>query len=114
VAFSDLGELFDKGKLKPLDTLTAETRAMLAGLEVIVKNAEAGDGHLEVVHKIKVWDKLKALELLARHLRLLEPEGQPPVAPQQLIIRIQPAPHHAPPDGQMGSRTVLSLPKVTP
>lgn len=72
LAFSDVRALFDaNGKLKPLHTLTAEEAACIAGLEVIIKNAEAGDGHMDTVHKIKVWDKSKNLEMLAKHFALL-------------------------------------------
>lgn len=72
LAFSDVRALFDtNGKLKPLHTLTAEEAACIAGLEVIVKNAEAGDGHMDTVHKVKVWDKSKNLEMLAKHFALL-------------------------------------------
>lgn len=72
LAFSDVGSLFDeKGKLRPLHEMTREERSAIAGLEVIVKNAEAGDGHTDTVHKVKVWDKTRALEQLAKHFGLL-------------------------------------------
>lgn len=72
LAFSDVGTLFDEnGKLRPMHTMTREERAAIAGLEVIVKNAEAGDGHTDTVHKVKVWDKVRALEQLAKHFGLL-------------------------------------------
>ncbi len=72
IAFSDLRELFtDWGALKPLHELTAEQAAMVASFEVVKKNLYAGDKKTDTVHKIKVWDKLKALELLAKHLNLL-------------------------------------------
>lgn len=71
LAFSDVRNLFNAdGSLKPLHTLTPEDSACIAGLEVIIKNAEAGDGHMDKVHKIKVWDKSKNLENLAKHLGL--------------------------------------------
>src|SRR3990167_5308167 len=72
LAFSDVRTLFDaRGKLKPLHTLTPEEAACIAGLEVIIKNAEAGDGHTDTVHKIKVWDKPRTLEMLGKHFALL-------------------------------------------
>jgi hypothetical protein len=43
----------------------------LFGLEVIVKNAKGGDGHTDKVHKIKLWDKTRALEALAKHFGLV-------------------------------------------
>lgn len=72
VAFSDLRTLFDeKGDLRPLHTLTADQAACIAGVEVVIKNAKAGDGVTDTVHKIKIWDKPKALEMLAKHFGLL-------------------------------------------
>ena len=71
-AFSDIGALFDeRGKLKPIHTLPAEARSTIASVEVIVKNAAGGDGHTDVIHKVKLWSKDKALELLAKHFSLL-------------------------------------------
>lgn len=72
LAFSDVRQLFDNdGNLKPLHTLSAEDSACIAGLEVIIKNAEAGDGKTDKVHKIKIWDKTKTLDSLAKHFGLL-------------------------------------------
>ena len=83
VAFSDLRGLFDEqGNLKPIKELTDEQAAMLASVEVVRQNLTSGDGTQEWVHKVKSWDKLKALEMLARHLKLLnenskEADGRP-------------------------------------
>lgn len=72
LAFSDMRLLFDAdGRLKPIHTLNADEAACIASLEIIVKNAEAGDGHMDTVHKLKVWDKSKNLEMLAKHFALL-------------------------------------------
>lgn len=72
IAFMDIRTFFDDaGNLRPIPQLTAEQGCSLASLEVIVKNAEAGDGHTDRVHKFKLWDKLKALESLAKHFGLL-------------------------------------------
>lgn len=72
LAFADLGALYDEqGNLKPLHQLTPEQRAPLAGLETVIKNAAAGDGHTDTVLKVKTWDKVRALEQLAKHFGLL-------------------------------------------
>ena len=39
-------------------------------MEVIIKNAEAGDGVTDRIHKIRVVDQVKPLELLAKHFGL--------------------------------------------
>lgn len=72
LAFADLRRLFDEhGNLKPINQLTADEAACLAGFEVIKKNAEAGDGVIDTIHKVKVLDKTRSLEMLAKHFALL-------------------------------------------
>lgn len=72
IAFQDIRLLHDeKGNLKPIHLLPDEAAAFVAGLEVIKKNAEAGDGVIDTVHKVKVVDPIKALEMLAKHFGLL-------------------------------------------
>jgi phage terminase small subunit len=72
LAFVDLRGFFDPaGNLKPIHELTAEQGSALAGLEVIKKNAAAGDGIIDTVHKFKVWDKTRTLEALSKHFGLL-------------------------------------------
>lgn len=61
----------EQGNLKPMSELTAEQGSALAGFEAIIKNAQAGDGQTDTVHKIKFWDKTRALEALAKHFGLL-------------------------------------------
>lgn len=71
LAFSDLRGLFDAvGNLRPIHELSSEQAASIASLEVIKKNAEAGDGVVDTVHKLKVWDKVKALDILSKHFGL--------------------------------------------
>ena len=72
VAFSNIGEFFDEhGNLKPMHELTEEQRAVLAVREVIRTDMNAGGGHVHEGYKIRLHDKLKALELLAKHFALL-------------------------------------------
>jgi len=72
IGFFDVRSLFhSNGRLKGMHELSAEQGAAIASLEVIVKNAEAGDGHQDVVHKLKVWDKPRVLEMLGKHFGLL-------------------------------------------
>jgi hypothetical protein len=60
-----------EGRLKKPSELTAEQGAALAGFEVLIKNAKAGDGQSDEIHKIKLWDKTRALEALAKHFGLV-------------------------------------------
>lgn len=72
LSFSDVRALFDAtGNLKPLKDLTAEEAAAIASLEVVKKNLTAGDGQMDTVIKVKVWDKTRSLEMLAKHFALL-------------------------------------------
>ena len=72
LAFCDAREFFDQdGNIKPVKEWSAEMGAMVQQFEIVVKNAVAGDKHQDVVHKIRIWDKPKALELLAKHFALL-------------------------------------------
>lgn len=72
LAFIDMrGYYDDLGNLKPIQELSDDQGAALAGMEVIIKNAEAGDGVTDRIHKFKVWDKTRALEMLAKHFKLL-------------------------------------------
>lgn len=73
LAFTDARQFFDEaGNLVPVKDLTAEQGSILSSFEIIKKNAEAGDGLIDTVHKFKVWDKTKALEMLAKYFGLLQ------------------------------------------
>lgn len=73
LALVDARDFYDeRGNVKPLSELTASQGAALQSIEVIVKNAKAGDGVTDEIHKIKLWDKPKALDILAKHFGLLK------------------------------------------
>jgi phage terminase small subunit len=77
LAFSDVRELFtEQGDLKPLRDLTPEQSAAIASVEVLIKNAKAGDGQTDTIHKIRLWDKSKTLDTLAKHFNLLTEQVQ--------------------------------------
>jgi phage terminase small subunit len=72
LSFSNVQDLFDEvGNFRPIQTLTREQAACIASLEVIKKNAVAGDGMIDTIHKVKVWDKTRSLEMVAKHFKLL-------------------------------------------
>ena len=73
LAFADLRKLFDaNGNLRSIHELDDEAAASIASIEVVKKNLAAGDGQTDTVHKLKVWDKTRSLEMLAKHFGLLE------------------------------------------
>lgn len=72
LGFQDIRKLFDEaGNLKPLHQLDDDAAAMVAGVEVVKKNLAAGDGQVDTVHKVKVVDPVKPLEMLAKHFGIL-------------------------------------------
>jgi phage terminase small subunit len=72
LSFANVRTLFGPdGNLRPITELTLEECSAVASIEVIKKNVAAGDGKVDVVHKVKLQDKVKSLELLAKHYQLL-------------------------------------------
>jgi phage terminase small subunit len=72
LATVDIRSYYDAlGNLKPMSELTPEQGAALAGVETLKRNVTAGDGVMDTVYKIKLWDKTRALEMLAKHFALL-------------------------------------------
>jgi phage terminase small subunit len=72
IAFLDVRGFYDAaGNLKLPSELTEDQGAALQAFEVLKKNVAAGDGHIDTVHKIRLWDKTRALEMLAKHFALL-------------------------------------------
>ena len=73
VAFANMRDYWTRaGDAKHPKDLSVDEGAALAGFEVLIKNAKAGDGITDTIHKFKLLDKVRALELLAKHLRLLD------------------------------------------
>jgi len=72
VGYFDIGQVFARnGDLIPMHELPPAVRAGIASVEVVMKNAAAGDGKVDRVLKIRTTDKVPALGLLARHFALL-------------------------------------------
>ena len=73
LAYSDIGALLDDhGNLRPIRAWPREIRAAVGQVEVVRRNVDSGDGHTDDVLKVRLWDKPRALELLAKHLGLLK------------------------------------------
>ena len=45
-----------QGNATPIPDLAEADAGLIGGFEVIVKNAEGGDGHTDKIHKIKTRD----------------------------------------------------------
>lgn len=72
IAFCDPRAFYHPdGRVKAIHELSAEQASTLASFELVMKNAKAGDGIVDDVLRFKTNDKLKALEMLAKHFALL-------------------------------------------
>ena len=71
VAFALRSSMWKDGQLLPFDQWPADALALLEGFEVVIKNAAAGDGHTDVVHKVHLAKKMPALVELLKHFGLV-------------------------------------------
>ena len=86
IGFSNIGEFFDAdGHLRPIHELTAEQSAQLS--TVTKKGRKGMGGADETVYTIRLWDKLRALELLAKHFGLLNQRGTVSTSNDDEILR---------------------------
>jgi hypothetical protein len=72
LAYFDVRDLFrPDGSLKPINEMPEDARRAIMGFEVTKRNLTAGDGEQEDVVKVKLADKNKSVETLARVLGML-------------------------------------------
>ena len=90
LAHSDLRKFYDEhGNLLPIHELPDDLAACIASIEVVKRNLTSGDGKQEFVYKIKLWNKVQALELLGRHQGLFR-ENPPSDAPDVPAFTLPP------------------------
>jgi phage terminase small subunit len=80
IAFSDLRNFFDEnGNLKNISDLGDAEAAALSSIEVEEGKAGVSETGVVMCHtkKLKLWDKVKNLEMLAKHFKIFEDNGQP-------------------------------------
>lgn len=53
--------------LREIKAMPAEIAACIASIKVRTENLTAGDGQQDTTIEIKLWDKMKALDLCAKH-----------------------------------------------
>jgi phage terminase small subunit len=81
IAFADIRLLYDEhGNLKPLNEMDADTAAALASIEI----EERGEGGR--IRKVRLADKIKALDMLMRHLGLYETDNTQKANPLQALL----------------------------
>ncbi len=79
IAFGDIKNLFDDdGQLRPISELEDEVSASIAGIETAEENQAVAEETFKSVkvRKVKGWDKLKALDMLSKHLGLYEKDNE--------------------------------------
>lgn len=79
IALMDPKDLFERhGKssryftLREINAMSPEMRACIASVKVKTENLTAGDDKQDTTVEIKLWDKMKALELCAKHFKWVE------------------------------------------
>ena len=65
----------DQGNILPTSEWTPEMGQQVSKIESVVKNVAAGDGHVDTVLKISIWDKMKALEQLVLKISIWDKMG---------------------------------------
>jgi hypothetical protein len=78
----DISLLFDaQGRLKPIHQMPIEVRRAIESVEIVRRNLTTGDGTQEHVYKVKLINKGRMQELLARHVGLFDGpvDDRPPV-----------------------------------
>lgn len=79
IGFSDLRQAFDGGRLLHPGEWPDDAAAAISSVEVVTRSI--GDGEVEHVHKIKLWDKRAALVDLGKHLGMFRTPGDAPDNP---------------------------------
>lgn len=73
IAMTDISVAFnERGELKPLKDIPKSVRRAIASVEIEQLFEGFGRDRTQIGYtkKVKLWDKLKALELLGKHLKL--------------------------------------------
>jgi phage terminase small subunit len=72
IAFVSADELYEAdGSVKPIDKMSAAARSAISQLSILKQNVTAGDGKMDTVLNVRLNDKLRALEMLAKRCGLL-------------------------------------------
>lgn len=87
IAFSDVRKIFrPDGELIRIAELSDDAASCIAGCDLVT--VSRGEGVVEYVAKIKLADKLKALELAGKHLGLFRDNTQDDDVPLPVRVEI--------------------------
>lgn len=88
-AFSRIGVIFDEqGQLRDLQTAPDDVQAIIASAKTLKTNVVSGDGKQETTREVRLWDKLRALDLLAKHFGLVTEKHQVEVGVSEELLAI--------------------------
>ena len=73
-SYDPLDAFDDEGRLRLLKDMPLELRQCIKSIKVRRVNLDPGDGMMDTIYEVQFCDKMKALELLAGHLGLLQKE----------------------------------------
>lgn len=86
VAFQDHRKMFfENGELVPITAMDDDTAAFLAGFEVVTSSK--GEGVVEHIAKVKTNDRMKALEMLGRHLKMFTDKQEHSFNPMESVLQ---------------------------
>lgn len=89
LAFADIRPFFNAdGSPKPISEWTEEMGSQCSSVEVVLKNARAGDGVIDEVLKLRLHQKQGPLEMLGKHFKLLTDVVQV-IDSEKLIERLE-------------------------
>lgn len=92
IASSDLRLLFDDaGALLPPRLWPDEIARAVSSFRVVTK--KAGEGEVEHVAEVKLWDKTRALEMKARHLGMFNDAAA--ITVRNFVVAAEPEPESA-------------------
>lgn len=88
IGLVDLRQIFgEDGQLLPLSQIPEDARRAIAGIETMEVECVTGDQPtVGKQRKIRMHDKLKALELLGKHLRVFEYAPVPPASTNEKAV----------------------------
>lgn len=79
VAFFDIRKIYnDDGSLLPIQEIDSESAGAIAGMETYEENEKSGEETFNsgTVRKVKIADKIRALDSLGKHFGIFEKDNQ--------------------------------------
>lgn len=98
VAFGDISNIFDEsGALLNIHDIDPDVRGMIASVKSYEEKAVMGEETITqgMNREVKCWDKLKALEMLSKHLGLFEKDNKQQKGADVIVNHVTVTPEEA-------------------